>query len=329
MRRRKFIKLIGGAAVVWPVTTRAQQVALPVIGFLASASPEANAGRLDAFRQGLRETGYVEGQNVSIEYQWTDGKNGGRMSELAALLVDHRVTVLVAAGGTESAIAAKKATKSVPVVFGIASDPVALELVATLNRPGGNVTGVTSLNIEVAPKRLELLREVLPAVTNIALLLDPAIPVLAEATERVVRAAADAHGMQLHVLHVSNEDELKRAFEDCTKLRIGALMIAPNNFFTARSEQIAQLALRHALPAIYEFRRFAAAGGLMSYGASETEYYRLVGSYAGRILKGDRAADLPVQQATKVELIINLKTAATLGVTIPIPILGRADEVIE
>jgi putative tryptophan/tyrosine transport system substrate-binding protein len=328
MRRREFIILMG-SAVAWPLALRAQQAAFPVIGILASASPEANAGRLDAFRQGLKETGYVEGQNVSIEYKWTKGSNGGRMSELAALLVDHRVTVLVAAGGTESAIAAKKATKSVPIVFGIASDPVALELVATLNRPGGNVTGVTSLNIEVAPKRLELLREVLPAVTNIALLLDPTVPVLAEATERVLRAAAEAHGMQLQVLHVSNEDELERAFEDCMKLRVGALVIAPSNFFTARSEQIAQLALRHALPAIYEFRRFAAAGGLMSYGSSETEYYRLVGSYAGRILKGDSPGDLPIQQSTKVELIINLKTATTLGITIPVPILGRADEVIE
>jgi putative ABC transport system substrate-binding protein len=251
------------------------------------------------------------------------------MPELAAQLLDHQCAVLVAAGGTASALAAKAATKSVPIVFGIAADPVALGLVATLNRPGGNITGVTSLNLEVAPKRLELVREVLPSVANVGLLLDPNVPVLAAAAERASRAAAEAHGIQLHVLHASSEGELENVFEDFAKLRVGALVITPGNFFTAHSEQIAQLALRHKLPTVYEFRRFVAAGGLMSYGSNETEYYRLVGTYVGRILKGDRAADLPVQQSTKVELIINMKTAKALGVAIPIPILGRADEVIE
>jgi putative ABC transport system substrate-binding protein len=301
---------------------------VPLIGLLATASPEANAARLNAFRQGLQETGYVEGRNVSIEYRWAE-ENSGKLSELASELLSHQVLVLVAAGGTASALAATAATKSVPVVFGIASDPVALGLVATLSRPGGNATGVTSLNIEVAPKRLQLLREVLPSVTNVALLLNPTIPAIAEAAERASRAAADAHGLQLHVLHASNEDELKRAFEDLAKLQVGALAIAPDTFFTTHSEQIAQLALLHAIPAISEFRRFVAAGGLMSYGSSEGEYYRLVGNYAGRILKGDKPADLPVQQSTKVELLINLNTAKALGISIPIPILGRADEVIE
>jgi putative tryptophan/tyrosine transport system substrate-binding protein len=327
MNRREFTTLIA-SAVAWPLAARAQQAAPPVVGILATASPEANAARLGAFRQGLQETGYVEGRNVSIEYRWTE-EGTGQMPELAAQLLDHRVAVLVAAGGTASALAATAATKSVPIVFGIAGDPVALGLVATLNKPGGNVTGVTSLNLEVAPKRLELLREVLPSVTNVALLLDPTVPTLAKATEDLSRAAADARGLQLHALYASNERELETAFDELTKLGVGALVVAPDNFFTAHSEQIAQLTLRHAIPAVYEFRRFAAAGGLMSYGSSEVEYYRLVGNYTGRILKGDRPGNLPIQQSTKVELMINLKTAKALGIVIPIPILGRADEVIE
>ena len=271
--------------------------------------------------------GYVEGQNVKIEYRWAE--DSSLMPQLAGQLLDHQVAVLVAAGGTASALVAKAATTSVPIVFGIAGDPVGLGLVATLNRPGGNVTGVTSLNVEVAPKRLELLREVLPSVTNIALLVDPTVPAFAEATIRASQTAADAHGMQLHVLRASSEPELDAAFESLDKLHAGALVIAPDNFFTAHSEQLAGMTVRRALPAVYEFRRFVAAGGLMSYGSSETEYYRLVGTYTGRILKGDKPADLPVQQSTKVELMINLKTAKALGITIPLPVLGRADEVIE
>jgi putative ABC transport system substrate-binding protein len=250
------------------------------------------------------------------------------MLELAAQLLDHQVAVLVAAGGTASALAAKAATTSVPIVFGIGGDPVDLGLVATLNRPGGNVTGVTSLNVEVAPKRLELLHELLPSVTIMALMVNPAVPAYAAATVRISQAAAAA-GLQLHVLRASSEGDFDAVFESLIKLHAGALVIAPDNLFTAHSEQLAALTVRHALPAIYEFRRFAAAGGLMSYGSSETEYYRLVGTYAGRILKGDKPADLPVQQSTQVELIINLKTAKALGLTVPLSLLGRADEVIE
>jgi len=328
MKRREFITLLGGTAAVWPLAARAQQPAVPLVGILATASLEDNAARLSAFRQGLGATGYVEGQNVSIEYLWA-AEDSGRMPELAAQLLEHRAKVLVAAGGTASALAAKAATTSTPIVFGIGGDPVGLGLVASLNRPGGNVTGVTSLNVEVAPKRLELLHEVLPSITNIALLIDPTVPAFAAATVRVSQTAADANGMQLHVLRASSEGELDAVFKTLIDLHVGALAIAPDNLFTAQSEKLAELTVRHGLPAIYEFRRFVAAGGLMSYGSSETEYYRLVGDYTGRILKGDKPGDLPVQQSTKVELMINLKTAKALGITIPLPVLGRADEVIE
>jgi putative tryptophan/tyrosine transport system substrate-binding protein len=270
----------------------------------------------------------LEGQNVNIKYRWADAHTG-RLPELAAQLVNDQVAVLVAAGGTASALAAKAATASIPIVFGIGADPVSVGLVASLNRPGGNVTGVTSLNIEVAPKRLELLHQLLPLVTAMGLLVNPAVPALAEPASRSSLAAAQALGLQLHVLRASSERDLDDIFASLIQLRAGALVIAPDNLFTSHSKQLAALSVRHALPAIYEFREFAAAGGLLSYGSSETEYYRLVGSYAGRILKGDKPADLPVQQSTKVELIINLKTAKALGLTIPLPILGRADEVIE
>src|SRR5471032_3122069 len=328
MKRREFVTLLCSAAASWPLAARAQQTAIPLIGILATASPEANTARLRAFREGLRLAGYVEGQNVKSEYRWAE-EGSGSMPELAAQLLDHQVAVLVAAGGTASALAAKAATTTVPIVFGIGGDPVGLGLVATLNRPGGNMTGVTSLNVEVAPKRLELLREVLPSLTDVALLVDPAVPAFAESTVRVSRVAADASGLRLHIFRASSEAELEVAFENMTKLHVGALVVAPDNFFTAHSKQIAELALRHALPAVYEFHRFVAAGGLMSYGSSEKEYYRLVGTYAGRILKGDKPANLPVQQSTKVELMINLKTAKALGIAISLPILGRADEVIE
>ena len=328
MKRREFVTLLCSAAASWPLAARAQQTAIPLIGILATASPEANTARLRAFREGLRLAGYVGGQNVKSEYRWAE-EGSGSMPELAAQLLDHQVAVLVAAGGTASALAAKAATTSVPIVFAIGGDPVDLGLVATLNRPGGNLTGVTSLNVEVAPKRLELLHELLPSVTVMALLVNPAVPAYAAATVRISQAAAAAIGLQLHVLHASTEGDFDAVFESLIKLHAGALMIAPDNLFTAHSEQLAALTVRHALPAIYEFRRFAAAGGLMSYGSSETEYYRLVGTYAGRILKGDKPADLPVQQSTQVELMINLKTAKALGLTVPLSLLGRADEVIE
>jgi len=328
MKRREFITLLGGAATTWPLAARAQQAAMPVIGLLAVAAPEANAARLRAFREGLRTAGYVEDQNVKIEYRWAEAHTG-RLPELAASLVRDRVAVLVAAGGTASAVAAKAATSEIPIVFGIAADPVELGLVASLNRPGGNVTGVTSLNIEVAPKRLELLHELLPSVTGMALLVNPAVPAIAEPVSRLSQAAAQALGLQLHIVHASNDRDFDAVFEQLVQRGVRALVISPDNFFTAHSEQLATLTVRHAMPAVYEFREFAAAGGLMSYGSSETEYYRLVGTYAGRVLKGDKPADLPVQQSTKVELFLNFKTAKALGITVPLPLSGRADEIFE
>jgi putative tryptophan/tyrosine transport system substrate-binding protein len=328
IRRREFIGTLGSMAVAWSLSARAQQPAMSVVGILAVASPEANAIRLRAFREGLSMAGYVEGQNVSIEYRWAEAHTG-RLPELAAHLVHAQVAVLVTAGGTASALAAKTATASIPIVFGIAADPVELGLVASLNRPGGNVTGVTSLNIEVAPKRLELLHELLPSVTTMALLVNPAVPAVAEPAARVSQVAAQALGLQLHIVHASSDGDFDGVFEKLIQLHVGALVIAPDNLFTAHSGQLATLTFRHALPAAYEFREFVAAGGLMSYGSSETEYYRLVGTYAGRILKGDKPADLPVQQSTKVELFLNFKTAKALGITIPLPLSGRADEIFE
>jgi len=328
MKRRDFITLIGGAAVAWPLAARAQQLGVPVVGILAVASPEANAIRLRAFREGLSTAGYVEGQNINIEYRWAEAYTG-RLPELAARFVEEQVAVLVTAGGTSAALAAKAATASIPIVFGIAADPVDVGLVASLNRPGGNVTGVTSLNIEVAAKRLELLHELLPSVTTMGLLVNPAVPALAAPVSRISQAAAHSLGLHLHVVHASSDRDFDAVFEKLIQIHAGALVIGPDNLFTAHSEQLAMLTVRHALPAVYEFRKFAAAGGLMSYGSSETEYYRLVGTYAGRVLKGDKPANLPVQQSTKVELVLNLKTAKALGVTVPLPVSGRADEVIE
>ena len=328
MKRRDFITLIGGAAVAWPLAARAQQLGVPVVGILAVASPEANAIRLRAFREGLSTAGYVEGQNINIEYRWAEAYTG-RLPELAARFVEEQVAVLVTAGGTSAALAAKAATASIPIVFGIAADPVDVGLVASLNRPGGNVTGVTSLNIEVAPKRLELLHELLPSVTTMGLLVNPAVPALAAPVSRISQAAAHSLGLRLHVVHASSDRDFDAVFEKLIQIHAGALVIGPDNLFTAHSEQLAMLTVRHALPAVYEFRKFAAAGGLMSYGSSETEYYRLVGTYAGRVLKGDKPANLPVQQSTKVELFLNLRTAKALGITVPLPVSGRADEVIE
>jgi putative ABC transport system substrate-binding protein len=327
MKRREFITLLSGAAA-WPLAARAQQPAMPVVGILAVASPEANAIRLRAFREGLSTAGYVEGQNINIEYRWAEAYTG-RLPELAARFVEEQVAVLVTAGGTSAALAAKAATASIPIVFGIAADPVDVGLVASLNRPGGNVTGVTSLNIEVAAKRLELLHELLPSVTTMGLLVNPAVPALAAPVSRISQAAAHSLGLHLHVVHASSDRDFDAVFEKLIQIHAGALVIGPDNLFTAHSEQLAMLTVRHALPAVYEFREFAAAGGLMSYGSSETEYYRLVGTYAGRVLKGDKPANLPVQQSTKVELVLNLKTAKALGITVPLPVSGRADEVIE
>ena len=328
IRRREFITLLGGTAAAWPLAARAQQPTMPVIGFLSSASPNLYSDRLRTFREGLKEAGYVAGRNVEIDYRWAEGHND-RLPALAAELVHREVTVIAAAGGTPSALAAKAATATIPIVFGVAVDPVEVGLVASLNRPGGNLTGVTNLNAEVGPKRLELLHELLPAATIIAVLVDPTSPTLAEAFLRDLQAAARDLGVRLHVLQASKEGDFDTVFATLIQLRASALIIGPSTYFVARSEQLAALAVRHAVPTIFHYRPFAAAGGLMSYGSSETNYYRLVGIYAGRILKGEKLADLPVQQATKVELIINLKTARALGLTIPLPLIGRADEVIE
>jgi ABC-type uncharacterized transport system substrate-binding protein len=327
MKRREFMTLLGGASA-WPLAARAQQQAMPVIGFFGSTSPDVYADRLRAFHQGLKEAGYVEGQNVAIEYLWAEGRND-RLPALATQLVRRQVAVIVAGGGTPSALAAKAATATIPVVFGVAVDPVELGLVASLNRPGGNLTGVTNLNVEVGPKRLELLRELLPSATVIAVLVNPADPAITEPFVRDLQAAASTLGLELHVLHASTDRDLDTVFAALVELRASALVLSPGQFLFARIEQLAGLTLRHGVPAISQLRQFTIAGGLMSYGSSETEYYRPVGIYAGRILKGEKPADLPVQRSTKVELIINLKTAKGLGLTFPLSLLARADEVIE
>src|SRR3984893_15641687 len=327
MKRREFITLLGGAAATWPLASRAQQRAMPVIGFLSSTLPKVYTARLPAFAQGLKEEGYVEGQNVAVEYRWA-GDHDDRLPVLAAELVHRQVTV-IAAGGTPASVAAKAATATIPIVFETASDPVTLGLVVSLNRPGGNLTGVTNLNVEVAQKRLELLRELLPAATIIAVLVDPSAPALSEQFMRGMQAAAPALGMQLHVLHANTDRDLDTVFAAIGQLRADALVIGPYLFFNSHIEQLVALSLRRAVPAIFRQRKYVAAGGLMSYGADEAERYRLIGIYTGKILKGANPGDLPVQRATKVELTINLKTAKALGITVPLALSGRADEVIE
>jgi putative ABC transport system substrate-binding protein len=326
MKRREFITLLGGTAATWPLAARAQP-AMPVIGFLSSTPPQAYVARLRAFAQGLKEEGYIEGQNVTIDYRWAEDHED-RLPVLAAELVHRQVTV-IAAGGSPSSVAAKAATAKIPIVFETAGDPVTLGLVASLNRPGGNLTGVTNLNVEVGQKRLELLRELLPAATIIAILVNPSAPAITAQFMRALQAAAPALGMQLHVLHASTDRDLDTVFAALGPLRADALVIGPYLFFNSRKEQLGALSLRHAVPAIFIYREFVAAGGLMSYGANETESYRLVGIYTGKILKGEKPGDLPVQRSTKVELIINLKTAKALGIAVPLALSGRADELIE
>jgi putative ABC transport system substrate-binding protein len=328
MRRREFITLLGGAAATWPLTARAQQPAVPVIGFLGGASPELWADRVRAFRQGLQDIGYAEGQNVAIEFRWANGEYG-RLPALAADLVDRRVAVICAAGSTAAILAAKAATATIPIIFQTGVDPVELGLVASLNRPDRNLTGVTNLGVELGPKQLELLHEVAPTATVIALLVNPTNPALTAPLSRDVQAAAARLGLEFHLLYASSERDFDLAFAKLIKLRAGGLVIVPDALFTARSEQLATLTLQHAVPTIFLNREFTAAGGLMSYGGSFTEGFRQVGIYTGRILKGDKPGDLPVERSTKVELFINLKTAKALGLTVPLSLLGRADEVIE
>ena len=328
MRRRDFISLLGGGVATWPLAAHAQQPAIPVVGFLSTASPDSYAIRLHAFRQGLKEAGYVEGQNVAIEYRWAEGQND-RLPVLAAELVHRRVDVIVAGGGTPSAVAAKAATAAIPIVFEVATDPVKIGFVARLDKPGGNLTGVANLNVEIGPKRLELMHELLPSVTVIGVLVNPANPALFEPFVQSLQIAASGLGLDLHILNASTERELDTVFTTLVQLKAGALIIGPDVFFNSHIEKIAALAIGHALPAVYQYRPFVEAGGLLSYGSDEAETYHQVGIYAGRILKGEKPADLPVVQSTKVELIINLKTAKALGLAIPLPLLGRADEVIE
>jgi putative ABC transport system substrate-binding protein len=324
LRRREFITLLGGVAA-WPFAAQAQQPPMPVVGFLNGSSPDGYAPMVAAFRQGLNEAGYIEGRNVAIEFRWAEGKYD-QLPGLTADLVRRRVSVIAA--NTQAASAAKAATMSVPIVFVTANDPVLDRLVTSLSRPEGNVTGVTSLNMEVAPKRLELAHELVPTATAIAVLVNPTNP-NTEMELNGLQAAAHMLGVKLHILHASTERDFDTVFMTWPQLRAGALVIGVDGFFVSRSEQLAALALRHAVPAIYQFRRFASAGGLMSYGTSIADVYRLAGIYTGRILKGEKPADLPVQQATKVELYVNLKTAKTFGIKVPTALLVRADEVIE
>jgi putative ABC transport system substrate-binding protein len=325
--RRELLVALASGAAAWPLSVRAQQATVPVIGFLGPTSAQSEPYRVTSFRQGLSEVGLVEGRNFTIEYRWADS-HYDRLRALATELV-HRQVAVIAASGTVAALAAKEATTTIPIVFETSANPIKLGLAASLNRPGGNITGVTQAAAEIAPKRLELLHEVVPKAGVLALLVNPTAPELAEPQVRGVLSAAQSFGIELHVLNASTEQDYDRVFARLSELRAGGLVIAGDALFSSHIKQLAALTVQHAVPAIYQRLEFAAAGGLMSYGSNIADIHRLVGSYAGRILKGDKPADLPVQQATKVEMYINLKTARALGITIPLPLSGRADEIFE
>jgi putative ABC transport system substrate-binding protein len=327
MRRREFITLFGGAAVTWPSAARAQQPAPPVVGFLGSGSLQSDAFRLAAVQQGLTESGYVEGRNVAFEYRWAED-HYERLPALAAELVRRWIAVLISIGGVNSAVAAKSSTATIPVVFATGMDPIKLGLVTSLNRPGGNVTGVNFLTEALVAKQFEVLYETIPRTPLIGYLVNPtsANP---EAETKSVLAAAESLGQKLVVVQAHTDGELEAAFVALARQRAGALTVLGDAFFLSRRDKLVELAARQAIPTIYNLREYAIAGGLMSYGTSITDAHRIAGLYAGRILKGEKPADLPVQQSTKVELVINLKAAKALGLTIPLPLLGRADEVIE
>src|ERR1700730_3562618 len=326
MRRRDFITLVGGAALIRPLAARAQQPAMPVIGFMNVGTPKEDEYLRAAFQQGVSETGYIEGQNIAIEYRWAEG-HPDRLPGLAADLVRRRVSV-IAATSTPAALAAKDATATIPIVFETAGDPIKLGLVASLNRPGGNVTGMTQLSSELVAKRLGILHDLIPTATTIGLLVNPTDP-RAETQTGEMQEAAHALGLQIHVLNASTEGEINAAFAILSELRLDALLVGTGTLFSMRREQLATLAARQGVPAIYQYREYVAAGGLISYGTSITDAYRQAGTYAGRILKGEKPDDLPVLRPTKFELVINLKTTKTLGLTIPSGVLAIADEVIE
>ena len=326
MRRRDFLSVLSGAVVVWPFAGRAQQLTMPVIGFLNSGSPGPYRHLVAGFQQGLKESGYVEGENVVIEYRWAEGQYD-RLSGMAAELIRRRVNV-IAAMTTPAALAAEAAATTIPIVFDTAGDPVRLGLVVSLNRPGRNITGITQLGSELVAKRLGLLRDLIPTATMIGLLVNPTDP-RSKTQIKDMQEAARALGLQTHVLNASTEGEINSAFAKLAELRAGALIVGTGELFNSRPEQLVRLAAGQTLPTIYQAREFAAAGGLMSYGASRTDAYRQAGIYTGRVLKGEKPADLPVVQSIKFELVLNLKTAKALGLTVPSSLISIVDEVIE
>jgi putative tryptophan/tyrosine transport system substrate-binding protein len=327
MRRRTFIALTCCAAVAWPLVARAQQTAMPVVGFLHGATPEGYAPMMAAFRKSLSEAGYSEGQNVTIELRWAEGRLE-RLPELAADLVRRQVSVIFSGGGAEPALAAKAATSKIPIVFANGVDPVEVGLVASLGRPGGNITGVSFLINTLGPKELEALHDLRPQATIIAALINPDLATTASQSQDVEMAARTL-GLQVRVLHARTEREIETVFESLPQVQADGLVIGANAFFFSRRDQLVRLATRYSVPTVYPWREAVVAGGLMSYGASVADAYRLAGNYTGRILKGEKPADLPVQQSTNTELVINLNTAKSLGLTFPITLLGRANEVIE
>ncbi len=326
MKRREFITLLGGAAAAWPLAARAQQSALPVVGFLRPSSAESVAHLLVAFRAGLKEAGFVEGQNVAIDYRWAQGQDD-RLLEMAADLVRHKVAAIVTPGSTTSALAAKAATKTIPIVFSSGIDPVKSGLVASINRPGGNVTGIYQWAGDLAAKRFGILHELVPGITEIAIVVNPANAIFAESVMREVEVAAGTLGLKTKALAASNSRDIDAVFANITQQRIGAVLVSADAYFTSRRVQFATLATRYAVPAMYSRREYVEVGGLMSYGGNNSDEWRRLGLYLGRILKGEK--DLPVEQTARFEFVVNLQTAKALGISVPPTLLARADEVIE